>query len=211
MEVFGARPETAAKVCRDEIDESDIFVGIYAHRYGHIPVGDDLSITEMEYQYAVEHKKPVFCFVVDEGHPWQPAFIEGEPGQVKLKAFKENIRAGLVRDTFTTPDDLAFKVATSLGRYLITNAVIDSLKAVIDNLEVLIAKSAPGGKQIDIVARVFEGDNLLREKVFPLADKGFTNLSGANVGSPVEFKDLRIEIVAEPVGGGAPRKAKTSI
>jgi Domain of unknown function (DUF4062) len=205
MEVFGARPQRATEVCRDEIVESDIFVGIYAHRYGYIPPGGDLSITEMEYHYAVEHKKPVFCFVVDEDHPWRPASIEGEPAQAKLKALKEKISSSLVRDTFTTPEDLAFKVAASVGRYLIAKAMIDSLKPGIDSLEALFAKSAPGGHQIDIIARVFEGDSLLAEKVF-------TNISATNaVGSPVEFKDLRIEIVAHPVGGGASRQAKISI
>jgi hypothetical protein len=205
MEVFGARLERATEVCRDEIDESDIFVGIYAHSYGYIPPGSDLSITEMEYHYAVKHKKPVFCFVVDEDYPWRPAFIDGEPAQSKLKALKEKISASLVRDTFTTPEDLAFKVAASVGRYLIPKAMIDSLKVVIDSLEVLFAKSAPGGQQIDIIARMFEGDSLLAEKVF-------TNISAANtVGSPVEFKNLRIEIVAQPVGGGASRQAKISI
>jgi Domain of unknown function (DUF4062) len=202
MEVFGARPERATEVCRDEIDESDIFVGIYAHRYGYVPPGGDLSITEQEYHYAVDHKRPVFCFVVDEDHPWPPAFIDGEPAQAKLKALKEKISASLVRDTFTTPEDLAFKVAASVGRYLIPKAVIDRLEAAIDSLGVLFTKSAPGGHLIDVIARVFEGDNLLAEKVF-------TNISATNeVGSHVEFKNLRIEIVAQPIGGGASRQAK---
>ena len=77
--------------------------------------------------------------------------------------------------------------------------------SLFDSLEALFAKSAPGGRQIDIVAKVFEGDSLLAEKVF-------TNVSAANtVGSPVEFKNLRIEIVAQPVGGGASRQVKISI
>jgi hypothetical protein len=77
--------------------------------------------------------------------------------------------------------------------------------SLIDSLEVLFAKSAPGGHQIDIIARVFESDSLLAEKVF-------TNISAANaVGSPVKFKNLRVEIVAHPVGGGASRQAKISI
>jgi hypothetical protein len=77
--------------------------------------------------------------------------------------------------------------------------------SLIDSLEVLFAKSAPGGRQIDLIAKVFEGGSLLAEKVF-------TNISTANtVGSPVEFKNLRIEIVAHPVGGGALRQAKISI
>lgn len=32
MEVFGARPDGATEVCRDEIDESEIFVGICCFR-----------------------------------------------------------------------------------------------------------------------------------------------------------------------------------
>jgi hypothetical protein len=77
--------------------------------------------------------------------------------------------------------------------------------SLIDSLEVMFAKSAPGGRQIDIITKVFEGDTLLAEKVF-------TNISAANtVSSPVEFKNLRIEIVAHPVGGGAFRQAQTSI
>ena len=69
-----------------------IFLWEFMHRYGYIPPGGDLSITEIEYHYAVEHKKPVFCFVVDEDYPWRPGFIEGEPARVKLKTFKEKIR-----------------------------------------------------------------------------------------------------------------------
>jgi CheY-like chemotaxis protein len=36
----------------------------------------------------------------------------------------------LVRDTFTTPDDLAFKVAASVGRYLFTRSVKEELDRV---------------------------------------------------------------------------------
>lgn len=127
MEVFGSRPDGATEICRQEIEESDIFVGIYAYRYGHIPPGSDLSITEMEYNFAVDRKKPAFCFFVDDDYPWRPAFIDGEPGRSKLQAFKGRIGASLVRDTFTTPMELAFKVAASIGRYLFTKAVKEQL------------------------------------------------------------------------------------
>jgi hypothetical protein len=77
--------------------------------------------------------------------------------------------------------------------------------SLLDSLEVLFTKNAPGGRQIDLIARVFRGDSLLAEKVF-------TDISTANtIGSPVAFENLRIEIVAQDVGGGSPRKAKTSI
>ena len=44
--------------------------------------------------------------------------IEGEPGRTKLTALKAAISSSLVTDTFTTPENLAYKTATSVGRYL---------------------------------------------------------------------------------------------
>jgi hypothetical protein len=44
--------------------------------------------------------------------------------EVVLKqAIISPIKTRVVRDTFTTPEDLAYKVAASLGRFLITSKV----------------------------------------------------------------------------------------
>jgi len=164
MEVFGARPEGAADVCREEIDESDIFLGIYAHRYGYIPPGGALSITEMEYDYAVEHKKSVFCFVVDEDYPWRPTFIEGEPAQAKLKALKEKVNNSFVRDIFTTPEDLAFKVAASVGRYLFTKAVKEELDRVAEEKPVVVGTEqsrSQVARRAERLSLIISGSSLL--------------------------------------------------
>jgi CheY-like chemotaxis protein len=130
MEVFGARPDDATAVCRDEIDASDAFLGIYAHRYGYVPAGSSISITEQEFNFAQERQKATFCFLVDDEFPWSPKLIEPEPGQSKLKLFKQRISTTFVRDTFTTADDLAYKVASSLGRFLITRKVKEGLESI---------------------------------------------------------------------------------
>jgi CheY-like chemotaxis protein len=130
MEVFGARPEGAIDVCRDEIAESDIFVGIYAHRYGYIPPNSELSITELEYDYASDISTPIFCFMIDETFPWIPAFIESGISRDKLLSFKEKIKRSLVLDVYSTPEDLSVKVATSIGRYIITSSVKEGLKKI---------------------------------------------------------------------------------
>lgn len=122
MEVFGARPEEPMDACLNEIDESDIFVGIYAHRYGYVPPGSEISITEAEYRHAQKLEKPICCFLIDDDHPWQPGMIEAEPGRAKLSKLKEEIRQNLTMDTFTTPEDLALKVATAVSRLLSTPA-----------------------------------------------------------------------------------------
>ena len=121
MEVFGARPEEPINACLKEIDACDLFVGIYAHRYGFIPEGSSASITELEYRHAKKLNKPLFCFVINEDHPWPPKLIEDEPGKGKLAAFKKTISQDRVQDNFTTQEDLAFKIASSLGRYLAQN------------------------------------------------------------------------------------------
>ncbi|MBN1450126.1 MAG: DUF4062 domain-containing protein [Anaerolineales bacterium] len=119
MEVFGARSDEPLKACLEEIEQSDLFIGIYAHRYGYIPDGSDISITEMEYLHAKKLEKPIYCFVVDEeNQPWLPKWIEDEPGKSKLKDFKNRIQTNHIVAFFTTPDDLGMKVANALSHYV---------------------------------------------------------------------------------------------
>src|SRR5687767_14074262 len=68
MANFMARPEGAITACLKEVAESDLFVGIYAWRYGYIPADAEVSITEQEFIEAERLKKPCFCFMVDEAY-----------------------------------------------------------------------------------------------------------------------------------------------
>jgi CheY-like chemotaxis protein len=129
-EVFGARPLEATSASLEEIVHSDALVGIYAHRYGHVPVGQSKSITEQEFDFALEKQKSTFCFVVDEEYPWSPKHVDAEPGRTRLREFLKGLREKVVTDTFTTPEDLAFKVASSLGRFLLYRKVKDDLERI---------------------------------------------------------------------------------
>ena len=117
MADFMARAEGATAACLKEVAESDLFVGIYAWRYGFIPSGAEISITEQEFEEARRLEKPCFCFVVEEGHDWPEQFKEGGSSGDLLKQFKARLDALLVRTTFTTPDSLAKKVLSSLARW----------------------------------------------------------------------------------------------
>jgi hypothetical protein len=116
MEAFGARPVESTQACLDEVKESDLFVGIYAHRYGYIPDGKDVSITEQEFIHAQKSEKPIFGFVIDEDHLWHPKHIEHDK-KTNLDAFLAKVKTQPV-EFFTTPDNLAQKIASSVGRYL---------------------------------------------------------------------------------------------
>lgn len=115
MEFFGSRTDVATAVCEQEILDSDIIVGIYAHRYGWIPDGSDISITEMEFDWAVD-KKPILCYTVDEEYPWPPKWIDGGEIKQRLQSFKSNKVGKFIKSSFTTPDELAGNIAADLGR-----------------------------------------------------------------------------------------------
>jgi Domain of unknown function (DUF4062)/VHL beta domain len=118
MEILGALTQEPTTACAHEIEDSELFVGIYAHRYGFIPAGSDVSITEQEFDVARSAKKSTFCFLISDEHPWPPKMIEGGHGWAKLDAFKQRLSATLVIEYFTTSEDLAFRVAAAVGRYL---------------------------------------------------------------------------------------------
>jgi len=54
MEFLVSQPQEPIKVCEKEINKCDVFVGIYAHRFGFIPGGETKSITRLEYDLAKE-------------------------------------------------------------------------------------------------------------------------------------------------------------
>ncbi len=102
--------------CYQKMQEAEIFIGIYAHRYGWRPDGSGSpSITEMEYDWAGELGIPRFCFIMDDDHPWPRSRMELD-AQEELTAFKARVSEN-VRGTFTTPDDLAKQVLAALAPY----------------------------------------------------------------------------------------------
>ena len=104
------------KACLDEVEESDLFVGIYAHRYGYIPDGKDVSITEQEFDHAKKLGKPIFGFIVDDDFIWHQKYWEHDK-KAKLDAFLSKVKKYPV-EFFTIPDNLANNIASSVGHYL---------------------------------------------------------------------------------------------
>ena len=121
------RPDEPLAACLKEVEESHLFIGIYALRYGFIPEGADISITEMEYVHAKKLSRPIYCFILDEeNQPWLTKWIEGEPGKSKLGDFKRRIQKDHICDYFTTSDDLRAKVSNALSHYVANHHEPDS-------------------------------------------------------------------------------------
>lgn len=62
MEYFNATERCCKEECLHELSTCDLVIGIYGDRYG-TPAEDGRSMTETEFDYAVEHGIPILAFV----------------------------------------------------------------------------------------------------------------------------------------------------
>ncbi len=151
MEEFIPTEKNALQLTYDKVQEAEIFIGIYAYRYGYTP-GSDMtfttssgevhagdfttSITHWEYLWAKERKMPLLLFVASDkdeyGDParWLPAAFENEPGSSRLKALKNQIMAQHIVGFFHSPEDLAMHVATGLASITSSGLIKPEIKAI---------------------------------------------------------------------------------
>ena len=112
MEYFGSRPETPKEASLAEVDQSNVYVGLFAHRYGS-------GITEAEYRRAWEKGLPCLIYLKADKAPVLPAHIERDPQKAgKLEALKDELKDRHILSFFTTPDHLATQVVTDLHNFL---------------------------------------------------------------------------------------------
>jgi hypothetical protein len=120
MEHLPASDAEAISASLKLVDEADIYVGVFAHRYGYVPKGNNprqISVTEMEYDRAVERNIPRLIFVMDKTHPLTIDDVEQGEGAVKLKAFKERVQTENIVNFFNSPADLRAHVINSLSQH----------------------------------------------------------------------------------------------
>ena len=120
MEEFGAQDGDASLVSVEAVRECDVFVGVYARRYGYVPDGAVASVTEMEYDEATRLGKPRLLFVVDPGHVDHPLLEQHRDDTdpragAGLARFLGRVGRERVWDVFTSPDHLAERVVFALS------------------------------------------------------------------------------------------------
>src|SRR4051812_2387639 len=75
MEDYVATDERPLDRCLADVAECDIYVGIFAWRYGFVPAAGNperRSITDLEYRKACELGKRRLNFLLDERVRWSP-------------------------------------------------------------------------------------------------------------------------------------------
>jgi hypothetical protein len=120
MEYLTAGDEDAVEASLRLVDEADVYLGVFGHRYGFRPPQnnpDDISITEMEYNRAVERGIPRIIFFMHKEHPLLADDVETGPGADKLKALKDRIGLERVAAFFDSPKDLRAHVVEALNQH----------------------------------------------------------------------------------------------
>ncbi len=118
MEHLPANDDKAIAASLKMVDEADVYVGVFAHRYGYTPKGHDISVTEMEYNRAVEGKIPRCIFVIDKNHPladFTISDIDTGDNAAKLASFKQRVETENIVNFFKSPADLRAHAINSLS------------------------------------------------------------------------------------------------
>lgn len=119
MEYYVAEDQRPVAKCLADVAACDVYIGIYAWRYGWIPTENNpakLSVTEMEYRQADSCGKPCLIFLLSDDAPWARSKMDKDT--TKIETLRNTASAKHAADYFTTPDELARKVAEAIYKLL---------------------------------------------------------------------------------------------
>jgi O-acetyl-ADP-ribose deacetylase (regulator of RNase III) len=124
MENYVAQDRRPLANCLDDISGCDVYVGLFAWRYGYVPEDHNprhRSITELEYRHAVDSEKECLVFLADDNFEWAPALQDSNTGDGKrgklIKQLREELRKKTQVAFFKTPDHLASLVGPAVVKW----------------------------------------------------------------------------------------------
>lgn len=116
MEDWTASTDEPKEFSQDRVKDCNLCVLLVAFRRGHVPEGGKLSITELEYQAAVESGIDVLVFMLGEDSPWPRKFdeLEKDPG---IGLFRTELakRKGV---SFFCLDPSSIEIAPAVTRWI---------------------------------------------------------------------------------------------
>lgn len=116
MEDWTASRDEPSKFSQDRLKDCDLCVLLVAFRRGHVPAGQELSITQLEYQAARASGIDVLVLMLQDDAPWQRQFdeLEKDPGIRQWReALKESQGVG-----FFGLEPGSVEIAPALARWI---------------------------------------------------------------------------------------------
>lgn len=164
MELFTAGDESQMTVIKRWIDESDIYLLILGGRYGSIEKNTGKSYTQLEYEYALENKKPLFVLIISDQAIESKAKSMGTSGfelenPQLLKEFRSFVRNSLVVKFWHDKKDIQLAIYGTLSEFASRKELVGWIRR--DN-------SVNAGFLAEQIARLTNENFELRKKVSTL-------------------------------------------
>ena len=121
MEYSGSQDDDTRTASLADVDRCDIYIGIVGHRYGS-------GITEDEYWRARERRLPCLIYIKD-GDPAETTADRPDDAR-RRREWESALRAHHTVSVFSTPFDLAAKVAADLHNFLFDKYLVDGIDSV---------------------------------------------------------------------------------
>lgn len=118
MEYYIAEDARPLDRCLRDAGSCDLYVGVFARRYGFCPPGEQRSITELEFRAARTAGIDTLCFLLPEDAPWPGESVDGGAGAGKLAELRAELAEQYLCGFFTTPDELAAIASAAIVRNL---------------------------------------------------------------------------------------------
>lgn len=117
MENYVASDKRPLQKCLDDVGRCDIYVGIFAWRYGFIPEEDNpnqKSITELEFRHASQHKIPTLIFLLMQEADWPISHVDRGEESKKIDSLRSELALSKTVSFFKNCENLAALVCTAV-------------------------------------------------------------------------------------------------
>jgi hypothetical protein len=117
MEDYVATDERPVRKCLADVGRCDLYLGIFAWRYGYIPPEynpEGKSITELELTHARKEGIPSLVFLHDEAAPWPPVRMDHGDAAARIRSLRETLCCELTVSFFRGSENLAALVSAAV-------------------------------------------------------------------------------------------------
>jgi len=142
MEDYTAGVQRPLDKCLADVAASEIYVGIFAWRYGYIPEKDNperKSITELEYRKASQEGKPRLIFLLDPNADWKLDWTDLRTGEGEQGKRIDMLRGELGREHtvrfFNSPDALSSQISVAVQQALVEAGIAERRRALAEESE----------------------------------------------------------------------------
>ena len=132
MEDYVAGDQRPLDKCLADVAGCDLYVGIFAWRYGYVPDRDNpdrLSITELEYRQAGEAGRPCLIFLLADDASWSQTLNDTATGTKRagqrIRALRKELKKEKLVSFFKNPDELVNQVCRAVKEWVDAQASHD--------------------------------------------------------------------------------------